>query len=342
MRRRNIYEQQTANRRATALVMAAFTVMVGMLGIGVDVFFLGWTPGGSAGFPFPLATFGALLFGSASAFSGLNAGSRSVLASTGAVPVRDNDPRHQQLLNVVEEMSIAAGLPRPSVYVVPDPDPNAFATGKDPHHASVAVTEGLLSTLSREELQGVVAHEMSHIRNMDIRLMTVVAALIGAVMLVTEFGLRSARLPGGKRGSKGAGGLGGLFFLLWLVAMLLAPLVSRLLAMAVSRQREYLADASAAELTRNPLALASALERIHAATGPTKSIKRGTAHLCIDDPLERPVNEREGWFAELLATHPPIRNRIAALRVMGYRPPDNPSSPPAGRLTAEAAQPQGS
>jgi heat shock protein HtpX len=220
-------------------------------------------------------------------------------------------------------MAIAAGLPRPALYVIPDPDPNAFATGRDPQHASIAVTLGLLDQLSRDELQGVIAHEMGHIRNLDIRLMTVVAALIGTVMLISEYGLRLMRFGvGGKSrkssSDKGGGGLGAMMFVLWLIALILAPFLSRILAMAVSREREYLADASGAQLTRNPAALASALEKIDAAEDPTRAIKKGSAHLCIADPLGRNVNEKEGTFADLFATHPPIRKRITYLRAMAY------------------------
>jgi heat shock protein HtpX len=321
---RNIYEQQSANRTNTVLVMLGFILFVGLLGLGCDVFLLGMPlPGGEGHglFPIPLISIAALLLGSVSAVQGLQGGDRTVLRSAGAVPVDPVDPQFRQLANVVDEMAIAAGIPRPALYVVPDPDPNAFATGRDTAHASIAVTRGLLERLNRDELQGVIAHETGHIRNLDIRLMTVVAALIGTVLLISEFGLRVMRFGGGKKRSssdKGGGGLGGIVFVVWLVAMLLAPFLSRLLAMAVSRQREYLADASAAELTRNPGALASALEKIDAAAEPTRAIKKGSAHLCIADPLEKPVNEREGTFADLFATHPPIRKRITYLRAMAY------------------------
>lgn len=323
---RNIYEQQSANRRNTVLVMAGFILFVGLLGMGCDVFLLGMPLPGEEGaglFPLPVISLAAVLFGSVSAVQGLHAGDRTVLSSAGAVPVDPQNPQHRQLSNVVDEMAIAAGIPRPAVYVVPDPDPNAFATGRDTAHASIAVTNGLLERLNREELQGVIAHETGHIRNLDIRLMTVVAALIGTVLLISEFGLRAMRFGGGgsrKRSSssKGGGGLGALVLLVWLAAMILAPVLSRLLAMAVSRQREYLADASAAELTRNPGALASALQKIDGATDPTRSIKKGSAHLCIADPLGREVNEREGTLADLFATHPPIRRRIQLLKAMAY------------------------
>ena len=321
---RNIYEQQAANRRNTILVMTLFVLFFGFLGFGFDYFVLGYTvgPGVDRGFAFPLATGIALVVGFIGAFWGLENGSASVLASSGAFPVEPGDPQYQQLVNVVDEMSIAAGLPRPRIYVIPDPDPNAFATGKDPEHASIAVTRGLLDKLDREELQGVVAHEMSHVRNFDIRTMTVVAALIGAVMLISEFGLRSMRFGGGRRRSSSSriGGTGGAIFLVvWLVAMLLAPLLSQILAMAVSRQREYLADASGAELTRNPGALVSALTKIDEAVEPTRSIKKGTAHLCIADPLGSEKNEREGFLADLFATHPPVTKRITYLKAMAYQ-----------------------
>ena len=231
----------------------------------------------------------------------------------------------RQLENVVDEMAIASGLPRPRVYVVPDADPNAFATGRGPAHASLAVTRGLLDTLDREELQGVVAHEMSHIRNLDVRVMTIVAALVGAVALLADWARRGhdvgRRLaaPRSRRRSRGGGAAGIIFFVVWLVAILLAPLLAQLLAMMVSRRREYLADASGAELTRNPLGLARALEKIESAAAPTRAINRGTAHLCIADPLGRPMNLKEGVWANLFASHPPMAARIAALKEMAFQ-----------------------
>src|SRR4029077_1914587 len=193
------------------------------------------------------------------------------------------------------------------VYVVPDADPNAFATGRDPAHASLAVTRGLLDALDRDELQGVVAHEMSHIRNLDVRVMTIVAALVGAVALLADWARRGMMWGGGSRRSrddrKGAAA-GIIFFAVWLVAILIAPLLAQLLAMMVSRRREYLADASGAELTRTPLGLARALEKIEAAAAPTVMVNRGTAHLCIADPMGRPAYVQGGRRAALLASHP--------------------------------------
>jgi heat shock protein HtpX len=340
MASRNIYEQQAANRRNTLFVMAGFALLVGLVGLGFDATVLGIVPGDSGSFlgGLPVATLGALAYGSIAAVSSLTSGSKTVLGSAGAVPVDETGDAHRQFRNVADEMAIAAGIPRPALYVIPDQDPNAFATGTAPENASIAVTEGLLSGLSRDELQAVVAHEMSHIRNLDIRLMTIVAALIGTVMLLTELGLRASR-GGAFRGRGGSkkGGAGGLILLaVWVLALVLAPVISRILAMAVSRQREYLADASAAELTRNPGALASALTKIDMATEPTRAIKKGTAHLCIADPLGREVNDREGRLADLFATHPPIKRRIMILSAMAYqsrvtspgRPPGSPADQP--------------
>jgi heat shock protein HtpX len=314
----NLFEQQKKNLRRTTGILAGFVAFLVFLGIGADFFLYG----SGAGPGFPVATIGALLFGAGSSLWALKAGDRAVLESANAVPIDRNDPRQRVLDNVVEEMAIAGGLPKPRAYVVPDNDPNAFATGSGPERSSIAVTAGLLDALNREELQAVVSHEMAHVKNYDIRLMTVVAALVGSVLLISDWGRRGLRFSGGRRrGGRGGGGGAVLlvFFVLWIVSLILAPLIARLVAMAVSREREYLADASGSELTRNPGALASALEKIDAAKSPTPSIKQGVAHLCIADPRGRTVNEREGGWAELFATHPPIAKRIALLHEMAYR-----------------------
>jgi len=227
-------------------------------------------------------------------------------------------------------MAIAAGLPKPRVYVVSDSDPNAFATGRGPGHSSIAVTQGLLDTLNREELQGVVAHEMSHIRNLDVRVMTIVAALVGAVALLADWARRGMMWGGGSRrrgrDDRGGGGAASIFFfVIWLVAIMLAPLLAQALAMMVSRRREYLADASGAELTRNPGGLASALMKIESDVAPTQSIKRGTAHLCIADPLGSKMGLREGFWADLLSTHPPMAKRISLLMQMAYQASPHPA-----------------
>ncbi len=262
-------------------------------------------------------------------------GPEKVLWSTGARevggsadpagPADPADPKERQLVNVVEEMAIAAGVPRPRIWVVDDPDPNAFATGTDPAHAHLAVTRGLLELCSRDELQAVVAHELGHVKNLDVRLMTTLAALVGAVALMHDGAARMVRggmsIGGGGGGGRKKGGGGPLLLVLvavWIVSWLVAPLVAQVLALAVSRKREYLADAMSAQFTRNPLALASALQKIENASAPTTHIKRGAAHLCIADPLGRRLGAREGPLADLFATHPPMAKRIAILRGMGY------------------------
>jgi heat shock protein HtpX len=321
---RNIYEQQAYNRRLTVIIMLIFVLFVSLLGFGFDYLYLGTI---SQHFFFPVATGVALAASGGSAFWSLRNGAKAVLTSTGAVPADPNIPAHRQLLNIVDEMSIASGLPRPQVYVIPDADPNAFATGQDPQHSAVAVTQGLLDGLSRDELQGVIAHEMSHIRNYDTRLMTVIAALVGTVLLLSDWAARSMGFGRGvrRRSSRSGGNLGPLLLVIWIVGIILAPIVARMMAMAVSRRREYLADASGAELTRNPLGLAGALRKIDAAVAPTASIKRAAAHLCIADPQGRPVNDKEGFVAELFGTHPPIEKRILALQAMAYKYAPSPS-----------------
>ena len=322
----NLYEQQRSNRRKTWLVMLAFAAFFLLLGFGFDAFFIG-----AGGGVLPIGSVIALGVGSVSAAASYFSGDRAVLAATAARPIEElaaaateaDQLQLRQLQNVVDEMAIASGLPRPKVYVVPDADPNAFATGRDPAHASLAVTRGLLDMLDREELQGVVAHEMSHIRNLDVRVMTIVAALVGAVALLADWarrGMRWGGVPGRRdRDERASGAAGIMFFAVWLIAILLAPLLAQLLAMMVSRRREYLADASGAELTRNPLGLARALAKIESAAAPTAAVNRGTAHLCIADPLGRPMNLKEGAWANLFASHPPMAARIAALEDMAFQ-----------------------
>lgn len=321
----NIYDQQRANRRRTWLIIAAFLAVLLILGAGFDSLYIG-----ELGGVVPVGSLLALGVGSVGAAASYYTGDRAVLLSSGARPIAEvaataadaDKLKLQQLDNVVDEMAIAAGIPRPPVYLVPDPDPNAFATGRGPGHASIAVTRGLLDALDREELQGVIAHEMSHIRNLDTRVMTIVATLVGAVALLADWSRRGMWFGGGRRrdGDRdGAGAAGAIFFVVWIVAMIAAPLAAQLLAMMVSRKREFLADASGAELTRNPLGLARALETIESAVAPTRAIKQGSAHLCIADPLGRQPNAAGGGWSSLFASHPPMAQRIAALRQMAYQ-----------------------
>jgi heat shock protein HtpX len=312
----NLYDQQKRNIANTRVFIAGFVLLLAILGLGAD----GVLYAGGASPGLPIATLGALCFGGFSAWWSLHGGDKAVLESTNARPLDPSDPRERVLDNVVEEMAIAGGVPKPAVFVIPDSDPNAFATGSGPERASIAVTQGLLDRLSREELQGVVSHEMSHVRNYDVRLMTVVAALAGAILLLADWSRRGVWFGGRRRDSdREGGGLGILFAAIWVVSIVLAPIIAQIVSMAVSRQREYLADATGAELTRNPLALAAALQKIAAAVEPTPSIKQGIAHLCIEDPRGRAIEQKRGFFADLFATHPPIEDRIAKLRAMAYQ-----------------------
>jgi heat shock protein HtpX len=264
-------------------------------------------------------------------------GAERVLWATGARELLEPaSPAEQQLVNVVEEMAIASGLPRPRIWIVPDDDPNAFATGHDAATASLAVTQGLLGALTRDELQAVIAHEMAHVQNLDVRLMTLLAAMVGAIALMSD-GLGRMMRGGMYLGRGGSGGsrdrgkginpLAIVILVLWLLTLLVAPIVSRILAMAVSRKREYLADATGAQFTRNPAALASALEKLEAASSPTRSITRGAAHLCIVDPAPGLLSSREGFLANALTSHPPVRQRIIRLQGMSYQAAKRVSSP---------------
>jgi len=318
--RSTFYELQANNRRNSVLLVLLFLALVGALGLGLDVFFLGFGRG-EGGTPVPVATFFGLLFGGLYAMQGWFFGASQVLAASQARAVDLSIPEEKQFQNVVEEMAIAAGVPPPKAYVLPDSDPNAFAVGRDPAHASIAVTKGLLQALDREELQGVVGHEMSHVRNLDIRAMTLVTALFGAAMLLSDVARRGLYWGGGRSSRRDSRDSGGgaimlVLFLLWMMLAVLAPFLGQLLVFAVSRSREYLADASGAELTRNPLGLASALRKIASAHEPTRVITQGTAHLCITDPRGMPLNDKEGGMANLFGTHPPIGKRIEILESM--------------------------
>jgi heat shock protein HtpX len=330
----NLFEQQDANRRRTRWLVVVFILFFGWLGFGGDWILYQVTKGAEPNayhhvFPWAgitLTTFAGLL-----ALYAWKTGPNKVLWSAGAreieTPSSDAETR---LVNVVEEMAIASGIPKPRVWLIADPDPNAFATGVDADHSHIAVTDGLLAVCSRDELQAVIAHEMGHVKNLDVRLMTFLAALVGAVALMSD-GMGRVLWGGARFGALGGGGrsrgkrdnnLGPLVLVLiavWLISWLLAPLVTRMLALGVSRKREFLADAMSAQFTRNPLALASALEKIERADEPTTSIKRGSAHLCIADPLGRKASLREGKLADIFGTHPPMAIRVARLKAMGHR-----------------------
>lgn len=241
-----------------------------------------------------------------------------VIAISGAKPVEKRDA--PQLYRIVENLAIAQGIPMPKIYIVNDSAPNAFATGRDEKHATIAVTSGLLEMLDNLELEGVIAHELSHIKNYDTRLMTVVVVLVGLVAILSDFFFRMQWF-GGTGGNREERQGASIFVIFALLAAVLAPLVAYLIRLAISRRREFLADASAALLTRHPDGLASALEKIAAYTRPVKNASPATAHLYISNPfgdkkVATSVGRQGGWFINLFNTHPPIEERIKILRAM--------------------------
>lgn len=224
---------------------------------------------------------------------------------------------NQELFRLVENLTIAAGLPLPRIYIIDDTAPNAFATGRDPKHAVVCVTTGILQKLDKVELEGVIAHELSHIGNYDIRVMTLVVVLVGTITLLADWFLR-ASFFGGRRKSDSEGGNQMQLFLMiaGIILAILSPIIATLIKLAVSRQREYLADASAALLTRYPEGLARALEKISSDTEPLEAANKATAHMYIVSPLKDTTSGKQGWLSKMFNTHPPIEDRIKRLREM--------------------------
>jgi len=299
-----VYEQIAANKRKTVLLIFSAIVLLGAVGYALGL----WAGSGIYGLVGAVALAIVLSLGS---FFG---GDRLVLASTRA---REVTPQEQaRLHNIVEGLSIAAGIPKPRVYVIPEQAPNAFATGRNPEHSSVAVTEGLLSTMNRVELEGVIGHELSHVVDRDILVGTVVATLVGAVVLISEFFMRSwwwGGVRGRRGGDRSGGGIEAIIFAVGLVLLVLAPIIGQIVRLAVSRQREFLADAQGALLTRYPPGLASALRKIGAASGiPMRSANNATAHLWLNQP-SRIQGEGMGPLEKLFSTHPPIEERIRRL-----------------------------
>ncbi len=247
-------------------------------------------------------------------------GDKMVLSISGARPIAHKDD--PQLYNVVEEMAIAAGVPMPRVYLIDDPAPNACATGRDPKHAAIAVTTGLRTKLNREELQGVVAHEMSHIRNFDIRLMLLMAVLIGTIVMLADlfwqflrfgsFSSSNRRSDSNRDSGKGGVIVVLVIFVIAILLAILAPLLAQIIQLAVSRQREYLADATGVQFTRNPSGLASALRKIDDDPNELKHANRGTAHLYIANPIKK----FEARANSVFASHPPIKDRIRRLEAL--------------------------
>ncbi len=300
-----MYEQIASNRRRTWLLIAGAFVLLGLIGYVLGLM----ADAGPAGLVIALIIAGVMSIGS------YRFGDKVVLASARAREVTAAD--QPRLHNIVEGLSIAAGIPKPRVYVIPERALNAFATGRDPEHSSIAVTEGLLESLNRVELEGVIGHELAHVVDRDILVGTVVATLAGSVILLSEFFMRSWWWGGFRRGrDSGGGAAGAALFAVGIVLLILAPIFAQVIRFSVSRQREYLADAQGALLTRYPPGLASALRKIGAASGiPMRSANNATAHLWLHQP-SRLEGERVGALEKLFSTHPPIEDRIRRLEEM--------------------------
>jgi heat shock protein HtpX len=311
--RASFYTLQAANRRNSVLLMIGVALLLGLLGFMIGFGLTGTLAGAG------VVTAGAVGLAALLASGSYYRGDAMVLAASQA---REVEPGSQpQLMNIVQEMSIAAGIPIPRVYLIQDTAPNAFATGRDPEHASIAVTTGLMSVLRREELQAVIGHELSHVRNLDIRFTLLVGVMVGGIALLADTLIRYTFWFGGGRRSRGSGrgggGLQAVVFILAIALALVAPAVARMVQMAVSRQREYLADASAVELTRNPEGLEQALRKIASDPEVLEVANRSTQHLYVVNPIKKFEERAQGLFS----THPPIVDRINRLRALRGAPP---------------------
>ncbi|SEA66863.1 M48 family metalloprotease [Leifsonia sp. 21MFCrub1.1] len=291
-----MYRAIARNKRNTVFIILLFLVLIGALGWLASVIYQSYTI-------LVVVLIGAVLY----ALFQYYLASSQALSMSGAIPIQKAD--NPRLWNVVENLSITTGTPMPAVYIVNDPAPNAFATGRDPEHASVAATTGLLDIMTDAELEGVMAHELGHVRNYDIRLGMIVFGLTVAIGFIADIFLRMAFFGGNRNNNNGGGNPVVLVF--GLIAAIVAPLVATLVQLAVSRQREYLADATGAMTTRHPDALASALLKLEAYGRPMQKQNSSMAHLWINDPL------KPGLMARLFSTHPPIPQRVERLQEMG-------------------------
>ncbi|MEP7202186.1 MAG: M48 family metalloprotease [Ilumatobacteraceae bacterium] len=298
-----MFELIKANKRRSALLIFSFVVLLALVGMAFGLLF------GDG----PVGAIIALVFSGAFAFASYWKADSIALAVSRAKPA---DPQqYQRLHNLVEGLCIAAGLPKPRVFIVEDPAPNAFATGRNPKHAAIAVTTGLLEKLNRVELEGVIAHELSHVRNYDILVSTLAVTLVGSIALLTNIGMRMMWWNGGRERREGDRDGGNPLAILGLVLLIFAPIIAKLMQAAVSRRRETLADVSACQMTRYPPGLISALEKLRDDTTVTHSATTATAHLWIEQPMSGVGDHGKfGALNRMFDTHPPLEERIALLR----------------------------
>ncbi len=316
----NFRALEATNRRETALLVAAFVFLFGALGLGLDFVARDFSIVNGQFVGFPALMVAALVFAGVQSLVSYYSGASLVLLSVHARPLTADTAKHAMVLDVINEMAIAARMPPPKPYLMDDPSPNAFATGRDPAHSVICVTQGLVDQMDREEIQGVIGHEMSHVADYDIRTMMMIAVMVGGIAMLSDFVYRWMFFGGfgGRRSSNNDRDNQAAMLVTLAVVILaaVAPIFSQLLAMAVSRQREYLADASSVEFTRNPRALLRALEHIAKIESPLKQGTAGTAHLFIVNPREGLRDDNEGFFANLFSTHPPLSKRIARLQAL--------------------------
>jgi len=295
-----MYSQIDSNKRKTWLLMTVFFIVI---------IILGWVFGEAYDIGYGGLLIAVVLAILMNLFSYYN-GDKVALSISGAQKIQKED--NPYVYRMVENLCITAGLAMPKVHIINDPNINAFATGRNPEHASIAVTTGAIEKLENEELEGVIAHELSHIKNYDIRVMMIVIICVGIVTLLADFFIRAQFIFGGKRDNKNGGQLGAILMIVGLVLAILSPVFSTLIQLAVSRKREYLADASGVLLTRYPEGLAKALEKINKYNQPMKRANHATAHLYIANPFSGVGKKISG----LMSTHPPLEDRIAKLRQM--------------------------
>lgn len=293
----SIYNQVDSNKRKSVLFLSLFLVVIIALGWLISAIYNNY-----------IILWIAVVISVIQALVSYYSGDKIALAVSGAKEI--NKKGSPRLWRTVENLCITAGLPMPKIYIIDDEMPNAFATGRDPNHASLAVTSGLLTEMSDNELAGVIAHELSHVGNYDIRLMMIVVVLVGVIALISDLFIRF-RFFGFGRDSRDNQGQG-ILILISIIAAILAPIVAMLIQLAISRKRELMADSSAVLLTRYPEGLASALEKISQYKEPMKNLSSSTSHLYISDPL----GKKQSYFSKIFSTHPPIEERIAILREM--------------------------
>ena len=308
---KNIYEVQSANKIKSAIIVVLFVVFVFVAAYVLTNafgYYMGYAPGGFGYFGM------ALIISGISSFVSYYYSDKIVLGISGA---RVASPQEDKLFTqVVENLCIGAGLPRPALYVIDDVSPNAFATGRDPDHAVICATSGLLNKLNRSEMEGVFGHELTHIKSYDTRLMAVVAVMVGLVALLGDWFLRSMWWGGGRRRDDSGGEVGAIFLVLGIIFAILSPIIGTLIQLAISRRREFMADAGSVEITRQPQDLISALKKIADDPMPLKNANKATAHLYIENPFKKSGHGNKAWFSGLFDTHPPIVARIKALQNM--------------------------